>query len=146
MAIVSFLGQIIGFLIFIGIIYLIVQSIKLHPEQFELMEGEEILKNVKGNYVETILCKDSITPGEYAFTNKRIIFRSNVQWFGGTNIAVFYNEIVSIEKSMVRMILPVAFTVTTASGEKHKFSVMKRDIYIDLINSIIQKGKEENQG
>jgi len=143
MLIVNILGQLIGFLIFIGFIVLIVKSIKLHPEQFELMEGEEILKNVKGDYWEKVLGKETQNSGEFAFTNKRVLFRSMFQWFGGTNVNISYNEIVSVEKANVKGIMPVAFVIKIANGESYKFAIMKRDIYINLVNSIIQKGKEE---
>ena len=83
MMLISFLGQAIGFLIFIGVIVLIVKSTKLHPEQFELMDGEEIIKNVKGDYWQKTLVQETQNSGEFAFTNKRVMFRSMFQWFGG---------------------------------------------------------------
>ena len=48
MMLISFLGQAIGFLIFIGVIVLIVKSTKLHPEQFELMDGKRLKRMLKG--------------------------------------------------------------------------------------------------
>ena len=144
MMLISFLGQAIGFLIFIGVIVLIVKSTKLHPEQFELMDGEEIIKNVKGDYWQKTLGQETQNSGEFAFTNKRVMFRSMFQWFGGLNITISYNEIVSVEKANVKGIMPVAFIINIVNGESYKFAIMKRDIYIYLINSIIQKTKEEN--
>jgi len=142
---IGIVGQIIGFLIFIGLIYLIIKSIKLNPNQFELTDGEEILKNVKGDYWEKLVIgKEGQNSGEFAFTNKRILFRSMFQWFGGFNLDIPYNKIVSVEKSNVRGIIPVAFTVKTVDGENYKFAIMKRDIYIDLINAQAQKIKEGN--
>ena len=58
--------------------------------------------------------------------------------------SISYNEIVSVEKANVKGIMPVAFIINIVNGESYKFAIMKRDIYIDLINSIIQKTKEEN--
>ncbi len=136
---IGFLGQIIGFLIFIGFIFLIIKSVKLNPSQFELLDGEEILKNVKGDYWQNVIGQEVQNSGEFAFTNQRILFRSTFQWFGGLNIEISYKEIVSVEKSNVRGILPVAFTIKTVNGESYKFAIMKRDIYIELINSILNK-------
>ncbi len=136
---IGFLGQIIGFLIFIGFIFLIIKSVKLNPSQFELMDGEEILKNVKGDYWQSVIGQEVQNSGEFAFTNQRILFRSTFQWFGGLNIEISYKEIVSVEKSNVRGILPVAFTIKTVNGESYKFAIMKRDIYIELTNSIMNK-------
>lgn len=137
---IGILGQIVGFLIFAGLIYVIYKSIKLNPKQFELSEGEEILKNVKGAYWQKVIGKDTQNSGEFAFTNKRIAFRSMFQLFGGLNLDIPYSQIISVEKSNVKGFLPVAFTVKTVDGESYKFAIMKRDIYIDLINSM---GKKE---
>ncbi len=145
MLMVTILGYITGFLIFIGFIFLMIKCIKLHPEQFELLEGEEILKNVKGDYWQKAYGQEVQNSGEFAFTNQRIMFRSTFQWFGGLNIEISYKEIMSVEKSLVQGLLPVAFTVKTANSESYKFAIMKRHIYIDLINSIIKKGTQ-NQG
>ncbi len=144
MVLVSILGQIAGFLIFIGFIFLIVKSVKLNPSQFELLEGEEILKNVKGDYWQWTLGQEVQNSGEFAFTNQRIMFRSTFQWFGGLNIEISYREIVSVEKANVKGIMPVAFIIKTANGDSYKFAIMKRHIYIDLIESILKKGSEEN--
>lgn len=141
---INILGQIAGFLIFIGFIFLIIKSVKLNPSQFELMEGEEILKNIKGDYWQKSLGQEVQNSGEFAFTNQRIMFRSMFQWFGGLNIEISYREIVSVEKANVKGIMPVAFIVKTANGDSYKFAIMKRDIYIDLINSILKKESEEN--
>lgn len=147
MLLVGILGQIFGFLLFIGFVYLIIKSIKLNPSQFELLEGEEIIKNVKGDYWQKVLgVQEAQNTGEFAFTNKRIMFRSMFQWFGGLNITIPYSDIISVEKSNVKGFLPVAFTICTRNGEdynEYKFAIMKRDIYIDLIKSSAKKLTEE---
>lgn len=140
MILVNILGQIIGFLFFALIVYAVYKSVKLNPSQFQLMEDEKILKNVKGDYWVRVLTRDTQNSGEFAFTNKRILFRTNFQLFLGIDLAIPYSEIVSVEKSNVRGIFPVAFTVKTVKGESYKFAIMKRDIYIDLINS---EGRKE---
>lgn len=146
MFLVGLLGQLFGFLIFIGFAYLIYKSIKLNPSQFELSDGEEILKNVKGDYWQKLVIgNEGQNSGEFAFTNKRIAFRSLFQIFGGLNLDIPYSSIVSVEKSNVKGIMPVAFTVKTVDGASYKFAIMKRDVYIDLINEQAQKIKEGNQ-
>ncbi len=143
MFLVGLLGQLIGFLLFIGFIFLMIKCIKLNPSQFELSDGEEILKNVKGDYWQKLVIGgEGQNAGEFAFTNKRIAFRSLFQIFGGLNIDIPYNQIVSVEKSNVKGIMPVAFTVKTVDGESYKFAIMKRDVYINLINEQAQKIKE----
>ena len=137
---IGILGQIVGFLIFAGLIYVIYKSIKLNPKQFELSDGEEIIKNVKGDYWQKLVVGgEGQNSGEFALTNKRIAFRSMFQIFGGLNLDIPYSQIVSVEKSNVKGFLPVAFTVKTVDGESYKFAIMKRDIYIDLINSAEKK-------
>ena len=120
---IGFLGQIISFLIFVGVIILIIKSVKLNPSQFELMEGEEILKNVKGDYWQRAYGQEIQNSGEFAFTNQRILFRSTFQWFCGLNFGISYKEIMSVEKSNVKGFLPVAFTVKIANGESYKFAI-----------------------
>lgn len=145
MFLVGLIGQVIGFLIFIGFIYLIYKSVKLNPSQFELSEGEEILKNAKGDYWQKqVIGNEGQNSGEFAFTNKRVAFRSMFQIFGGLNLDIPYSSIVSVEKSNVKRIMPVAFTIKTLDGESYKFAIMKRDIYINLINEQMQKIKEGN--
>lgn len=139
---IAILGQIFGFLIFVGFVLLIIKSVKLNPKQFELMDGEEIIKNVKGDYWQKVLTQETQNSGEFAFTNKRIMFRSMFQIFGGLNISILYSDLVSIKKSNVKGFLPVAFTVKTKDETEYKFAIMKRDIYIDLINEQIEKLKQ----
>ncbi len=147
MLLIGILGQIIGFLLFIGAIFLIIKSVKLNPSQFELMEGEEIIKNVKGDYWQKVLgVQEAQNSGEFAFTNKRIMFRSMFQWFGGLNITIPYSDIINVEKANVKGFLPVAFIVNARNGEEYseyKFAIMKRNIYIDLIKSFAKKPAEE---
>lgn len=139
---IAILGQIFGLLIFVGFVLLIIKSVKLNPNQFELMDGEEIIKNVKGDYWQKVLTQETQNSGEFAFTNKRIMFRSMFQIFGGLNISILYSDLVSIKKSNVKGFLPVAFTVATKDDAEYKFAIMKRDIYIDLINEQIEKIKQ----
>lgn len=136
---IGFLGNLIGFLFFIGIIYLIINSIKTHPEAFELEEGEEIQELVKGDYwVKEILWKEKQNSGEFAFTNKRLIFKGMFLGSVDKNISIPYSEILSIEKTCVGLFFPVSFKVTTKDNQTYKFAMMKRDKYIDLMKQFAQ--------
>ncbi len=135
---IGFIGNIIGFLFFCLIVYLIIYSIKTHPEKFELEEGEEIIEIKKGDYwVPEFMWKESQNSGEIAFTNKRIMFKGMFINSSDKNISIPYSEIASIKKAFV-MMFPVAFIVTTKDNQNYKFAIMKRDKYIKLINDLAQ--------
>lgn len=127
-------------LLIIGLcVFLFMKQRGFHPDMFEMTEGEEIIKQAKGDYWTDIFkSKADQNPGEFAFTNKRILFKGFSLIGSGKFISISYNEIVSVEKAFV-VIWPVAFVVKTVGGEKFKFAIMKRDIYIDLINSFAKK-------
>ena len=111
---ISILGNLIGFLIFIGFIYLIINSMKTHPEAFELEEGEEIKELVKGDYwVREFLWQEKQNSGEFAFTNKRVIFKGMFLASADKFVSIPYNEILSIEKAFVGLFFPVALKITT---------------------------------
>lgn len=134
---ISLLGNIIGFLFFIGIVYLIINSVKTHPEMFELEEGEEIQELVKGDYwVNEFLWQEKQNSGEFAFTNKRVIFKGS--FLCDKFVSIPYNEILSIEKACVGLFFPVAFKITTKDNKTYKFAVMKRDKYIELMQKMAQ--------
>lgn len=136
---ISLLGNLVGFLFFIGIVYLIINSIKTHPEMFELEEGEEIQEIVKGDYwVKEVFWQEKQNSGEFAFTNKRLIFKSMFLGSVDKNISIPYSEILSIEKACVGLFFPVAFKVTTKDNQTYKFAMMKRDKYIDLMKQMAQ--------
>lgn len=136
---ISLLGNLVGFLFFIGIVYLIINSIKTHPEAFELEEGEEIQEIVKGDYwVKEVFWQEKQNSGEFAFTNKRLIFKSMFLGSVDKNISIPYSEILSIEKAVVGLFFPVAFKVTTKDNQTYKFAMMKRDKYIDLMKQMAQ--------
>ena len=54
-------------------------------------------------------------------------------------VTIALEDIASIEKALLKNVFPVAFVIDTKTDESYKFAIMKRDIYIDLINSLIEK-------
>lgn len=127
---IEIIGKIIGFLFLGFIVYLLIKNKGLHPEIFQLEDNEEIKETVKGDYWEKGLLQESRNSGEFAFTNKRILFNGIFK-----NISIPYSEISSVEKAYVGMFLPFAFKVSTKDNKEYKFAVMKRDKFIDIINS-----------
>lgn len=136
---IEFFGKVVGFLILAGIAYLLFKNKGTHPELFELEEGEEIQEMVKGDYwVKEFLWQESQNSGEFAFTNKRLLFKGTFLKSADKNISIPYSEILSIKKTYVGLFFPVAFTVTTKDNKSYKLAIMKRDKYIDMINTFVQ--------
>lgn len=138
--------NLIAWMIFAGVcvlcVFLYIKQRGFHPEMFELAEGEEIIKMAKGDYWtdnDDDGKEETQNPGEFAFTNKALLFQGSSIVSDGESVEIEYNEIKKVEKAYVGYILPVAFVITTKDDEKYKFAIMKRDIYIDLINSYISK-------
>ena len=135
---IDFIAQIIGFAIIAGIAYLLFKNKGTHPELFTLEEGEEIIKMTKGDYwIKEFLWQESQNSGEFAFTNKRILFKGTFLISADKEVSIPYSEIESIKKSNVGLFFPMAFTVKTKDEKSYKFAVMKRHIYMDLINSFL---------
>ena len=135
---IEIFGKLIGFAILGGIAYLCFKQKGFHPDLFELEEGEEIQEMAKGDYwVKEILWQESQNTGEFAFTNKRVLFKGTVLASSDKYVSIPYSEILSIEKTFVGLFFPVAFKITTKDNKSYKFAIMKRDKYIDLINSHI---------
>lgn len=105
----------------------------LHPEIFELIENEEILKHSKGDYWSEEEIGEVQNNGEFALTNKRLLFKGTMWLSQGKNVSIPYEEIESIRKVDIAKVLPVGFLITTKEKEEYKFSIMKRDIYMDFI-------------
>lgn len=138
------LGKIIGFGIIIAIGVMAFKTRGTHPEIFELSEGEEIVKLAKGDWWQDVLIGNGRNTGEFAFTNNRVLFRTYSIFGKGEQISIPYSEIVSVKKSFVK-IWPVAFTIKTINDESYKFAILKRQIYIDLIESLAKKSSDNVQ-
>lgn len=135
---IELIGKLIGFAIFVGIIYILIKTKGTHPEKFTLDEGEEIIKMSKGDCweIEYVILKTRNT-GEFAFTNKRILFRQN---FFGNFISIPYSEIAEVKKSFI-MVFPVSFDVKTKDGKTYRLSMMKRQQYLDVVNAQLSKAE-----
>lgn len=139
MLLITIIGKLTGLIFVLGIACIIVKGIGTHPERFTLEEGEEIVKMAKGDFWDTsALLKTRQYPGEFAFTNKRLIYKGMSLILPGIEISIPYNEITEIKKSFVGLWFPVAFTIFTKENKSYKFAIMKRHIYIDLITSLAQ--------
>lgn len=136
--IIALIGNIIGFAFFALIVYLIIRSVKKHPETFALEENEQLVELSHANYwkIEFLISNKPI-PGELAFTNKRLIFKEMSLIPTVDDISVPYSEILEIRKSFI-MFFPMGITVITKNKNSYKFGIMKRNHYIDLINSLAQ--------
>lgn len=100
----------------------------------ELQDGEQVEKEIKGDYWEKTLCMYSQKTGKYWFTNQRIIFR------GGFVAALDlpYSEMESVALCNVGPLvqfLPTGIKVTMKDGKKYKLSVLKRKDILALIQS-----------
>lgn len=118
--------------------YLIWKNKGVHPDLFELIEGEEIVEIVKGDHWEKGLLGKKQKSGEFAITNKRLLFKGTVLASCDTDIKIDYNEISSIDTSMTPPCFPFGITVSLANGDKYQFAVLKRKRYYDLITSVCQ--------
>lgn len=141
MALVQLLGQLLGFAIFIGVIVYIAKHKGFHPDIFELEENEKIVKMAKGDFWEPGIVNEVQNSGEFAFTNKRVLFKGTFLFSQNINISIPYENIAEIKNSFVK-IFPVAFEIRTKDGKNYKFAIMKRQIYIDLINSLVYKEED----
>lgn len=139
---ITTIGHLAGLIFVFGIACILIKGIGTHPERFKLEQDEEIVKMGKGDFWDTeLLIKNKQYPGEFAFTNKRLIFKGNSLILPGIEISIPYSDIEEIERSFVGFFFPVAFTVHTKENKSYKFAIMKRDIYINLIHSFIQGQK-----
>lgn len=139
MFLISIFAHLLGILIIFGIIMLIVKCRGFHPQKFSLLEGEEIIKMAKGDYWQDSMFSKTQLSGEFAFTNKRVMFVPYFCLADNQKVTIPLENIESIEKTLLKNIFPVAFVINTKDEESYEFAIMKRDIYIDLIESLIQK-------
>ncbi len=140
---IEFMGKIVGFIILGLIAYAVFKHKGTHPDLFELANGEEIVEMVKGDFwLKELLWQESQNSGEIAFTNQRVLFKGTFLNSADKDIKIPYNKIAEIKKSCICTFIPMAFTIVTTDNESYKFAVRKRDYYINLIQSLAQKSKE----
>ena len=103
-------------------------------DALDLHEGEQIEKELKGDYWEKTLCFYSQKSGKYWFTNERIIFR------GGFVAALdlSYSEMESPGPCKGGPLLQFLSTGNKGfmkDGKTYKLSVLKRKEVLELIQS-----------
>ncbi len=104
----------------------------------DLRANETLLEQAKGDYWTNGLfgfLGATQERGEYAFTNQRIIFNP-ATLFKGTEdrIEIDYNQIHAVKKCFVALYIPTGIHITTIDGKKYRFSLLKRNKWIELIN------------
>ena len=107
-------------------------------DKLELLEGEVVELEVKGDYWENVISKlDKQKSGKFYFTNKRIVFATGI--FNFTPMfEIYYSNIESVEKCNIGPLvkfLPTGIMVTAKDGNSYRFSVLKREKYIEYIES-----------
>lgn len=104
---------------------------------FELNAGENIIKEIKGDYWEkSFLFMYDQKRGSFCFTNERIMFRGGFS----TTLNLPYSDIVSISKCNVGPMIgfiPTGISVTMRDGKSYRLSVLKRSELMELIQSKI---------
>lgn len=109
----------------------------------DLREGEEIIRDVKGDYWEGLLGIVFFqNRGHFIFTNQRIVFAKSS--LAGLLLmeSIDYKDIESINKCMVGPIIPFIPTgvrVKIKTGKKFKFSLLKRQEFMSYLEEQIQK-------
>ena len=104
---------------------------------FELLPDEEVIKTANGDCWETPTMLSSQVPGQFLFTNQRVIFRG-----GGVieklriKFAIPYTEIRSIEPWLV-VFFKTGIRIRMKDGDCYRISVKKREEFMEIINQHI---------
>jgi hypothetical protein len=103
-------------------------------QAFELLPDESVVKEIKGDCWNSpeMLLGGRQTPGKYIFTNQRIIFRGRGLF--PLNFELFYKDIVTIKPCIIGF-FPFGIKIKVEGNKSYKFSVMKRNTIIELIES-----------
>ena len=104
----------------------------------ELRPNETVIEETKGDLWSGWLIFRTQNSGIYTFTNQRVLFTPGRLLSMGSDIEFDYNEVYSIKKCLIGPVipfLPFGIKVTTKEGKKHTLSLMKRNKWIDLIES-----------
>lgn len=102
----------------------------------ELRQDETIIKEAKGDCWKTPeMFSKNQTPGRYTFTNQRIIFLGNgIIEKLRIKFELPYSEIDSVKPYLV-FLFPTGIKIKTKNGDCYKLSLMKRQQYMDIINT-----------
>ena len=110
-------------------------------QEIELLENEEILRTIKGDYwLNTLLFLYEQRNGEIVITNMRILFNSKVFTKTFLELALTISDIESIEKCNVGSIIPINPTgvkITLKNGRKFKLSSYHRKDIIEELENLM---------
>lgn len=108
-----------------------------NPSDILILAPEETeLKKVKGDCWRTPdFSGNRQVPGQYTFTNQRILFRGNglIEKLRIT-FAIAYEDISTIRPFNINLFIHTGIQIELKNGSIYKLSVMKRDQVVSLIH------------
>lgn len=102
--------------------------------KFELLPGEEILRQGKLNHWEG----PENVRGDFYLTSRRLVFISGSFTFQKHKLFILLEDIVEVKKYMTMGIAPNGMFVLLKSGKKEKFQTWKRQKWIRDIGVMIE--------
>ncbi|MCH1951459.1 PH domain-containing protein [Enterocloster sp. OA13] len=104
-------------------------------KNYELLPGEESVKEAGGDCWETPGSLRNQVPGKYMFTNRRIIFVGNgVIEKLRVRFEIPYSEIQSVTPYRV-VFFSTGILIRMKNGDSYRLSLRKRDQYIAMIRN-----------
>lgn len=105
--------------------------------EFNLQDGETVLKEVSGDYWKKgFFLTYSQKTGRYCFTSQRILFKGGLT----EELNLPYSEISEVKTCNVGPLipfLPTGVKVTMRDGKEYKLSLLSRKKYVEMIQSQI---------
>lgn len=106
-----------------------------------LRDGEQVLAETKGDYWwKLFLFLYSQESGRITLTDQRILFQGTVLSSLMHSLDLTYRDIASVRKCWIGPIvpfLPTGIKIRMKNGKSYELSVLKRQKYIDIIQSRI---------
>ena len=107
-------------------------------KDFELLIGEEIIKETGGDCWETPGSLKKQDPGKYIFTNRRIIFvGKGVIEKLRVKFEIPYSEIQSVTSYRV-VFFSTGIFIQMKNGDSYRLSLRKRELYISMIRNYME--------
>lgn len=104
---------------------------------FEPLPGEKIIRKAGGDCWSTPQLITEQVPGQFIFTNKRIIFCGNgVIEKLRLKFEIFYTDIDDIEPYLV-LFFRTGIRIYLKDGNRYRISLRKREEFMDIIKSHI---------
>ena len=108
-------------------------------KNFELLPGEESVKETGGDCWEIPGSLRKQVPGKYVFTNRRIIFVGNgVIEKLRVRFEIPYSEIQSVNPYRV-VLFSTGILIRMKNGDSYRLSLRKRDLYITMIQNYMKE-------